>query len=58
MDIKKAIHILRNPYCWSAVEEKEARIMAANELEQWQDAYEKLLEWAKDNGLDTTTYNR
>ncbi len=58
MDIKTAIHILRNPYSWSPVELKEARFLAADELEKWADAYKNLLQWAEENGLDTTTYNR
>jgi hypothetical protein len=57
MDIKKVLHILRNPYDFSKEEIKEARLKAADLIEEAEVDYINLKSWAESKGLDVTTYN-
>ena len=51
------LHILRNPYGWNQEQVRRAQLQACDEIERWKEAYENLLQWCHENGLDTTTRN-
>jgi hypothetical protein len=54
MSVNMILHILRNPYGYSEKEQKQARLAAADKIEEFQDAYLNMRKFAEDNGLDTT----
>jgi hypothetical protein len=57
-DTKKLLAILRNPYGQGYNKAKEARLAAADLIEELIKDYQNLLEWAEENGLDVVARNR
>lgn len=55
-ETQRVLHILRNPYGYSATEIRQMQIKACNLIERYQDAYLNMRKFAEDNGLDTTTH--
>jgi len=47
MKTTKLLHVLRNPYGRSAEERKQDRLVAADEIERWKDAFENMRDWAE-----------
>lgn len=58
MRTNKILHRLRNPHGLTNEARKEIALAAADEIERWKDAYENICQFARENGLDTATYNR
>jgi len=58
MEIRKILHILRNPHGWSEEEKKQARLGAADEIQRWQIWGRNILKWAEEHGLDIVAYNQ
>ena len=58
MKTKEILHILRNPYKYDQSEIRKVALLAADEIEKWKIAFENMQDWAKQNGLNVTTYNR
>ena len=48
------LHRLRNSYGQSNDELREIRLIAAKKIEELQDAYLNMRDWAEKNGVDTT----
>lgn len=47
------IHILRNPYGYSQATQREAALLACDEIERLEDSYLNMKKWAEANGIDT-----
>jgi hypothetical protein len=47
------IHILRNPWGFSRLQQREAALYACDEIERLEDSYANMRAWAESNGLDT-----
>lgn len=52
MKINEILHILRNPYGKSEKQKLEARLSAADKIEELLDAYLNMKKFAEDNGLN------
>lgn len=55
MKIDIILSILRNPWGRTEEEKKEARLAAADKIEELWDAYVNMKKFAEDSGLDTVT---
>lgn len=58
MDTNLIISFLRNPYGKTPEEMREIRLAAADEIEEWKNAYENMRDWAIQCGVDVDTYGQ
>ena len=57
MTENEAIHICRNPWGFSEVAIRKARLLLCDAVESWKDAYENMRDFAEQSGLDVTCYS-
>jgi hypothetical protein len=53
LGFNSVLHILRNPHGHSYDTQRAVRLEAADRMEELQNAYLNMRQWAEQNGLDT-----
>ena len=55
MNENEVLNILRNPYGVSKQDKEDARLIGADLIEHYKEAYINMKEWAEENGINITT---